>query len=186
MVSLTDLWLPILLSSVFVFLASFLFHMVFPWHKNDFGKLNDEDKIMDALRPFGIPPGEYMIPRASSPKEMGSPEFKEKLNKGPVVIVTALPNGGQSMSKPLVLWFAYCVAVGIFSGYVAGRALPAGDEYLQVFRFAGVAAFLSYSVGLWQQSIWYGRPWKTTIINTVDGLIYSLLTAGTFGWLWPH
>ena len=26
----------------------------------------------------------------------------------------------------------------------------------------------------------------TTIKGTVDGLIYALLTAGTFGWLWPR
>jgi hypothetical protein len=68
---------------------------------------------------------------------------------------------------------------------VAGRALPPGTHYLLVFRLAGVAAFLSYTVALWQMSIWYHRSWITTIKLTVDGLIYAALTAGTFGWLWP-
>jgi hypothetical protein len=78
------------------------------------------------------------------------------------------------------------VVVGVFAAYVAGRALPPGSHYLHVFRFAGVAAFLAYSVALWQMSIWYQRAWSITIKSTIDGLIYALLTAGTFGWLWPR
>jgi hypothetical protein len=117
---------------------------------------------------------------------LNTPEFKEKLQKGPVVIMTVMPNGGQSMGKSLVLWFVYSVVVAIFSAYITGRALPAGTDYLQVFRFVGATAFLSYSVALWQHSIWYARPWSTTIKSTVDGLIYALVTAGTFGWLWPR
>ena len=34
--------------------------------------------------------------------------------------------------------------------------------------------------------IWYRRSLLTTIKSSVDGLIYALLTAGTFGWLWPR
>ena len=68
---------------------------------------------------------------------------------------------------------------------MTGRALPPGSPYLSVFRFAGVTAFLSYAVALWQMSIWYQRSWSTTFKATIDGLIYALLTAGTFGWLWP-
>jgi hypothetical protein len=34
-------------------------------------------------------------------------------------------------------------------------------------------------------SIWYHRSWGTTLRYTVDGLVYALLTAGIFGWLWP-
>ena len=36
MVSLADLWLPILLSAVLVFVASSLIHMVLGWHRHDF------------------------------------------------------------------------------------------------------------------------------------------------------
>jgi|SRR6516164_9797574 len=79
-----------------------------------------------------------------------------------------------------------CVVIGVFAAYVAGRALPPGTDYLQVFRFVGATAFIGYSVALWQMSIWNRRAWLTTIKATVDGLIYALLTAGTFGWLWPR
>lgn len=186
MTELPSLWLPILLSSVIVFLVSSIIHMALPWHKGDYAKVPNEDKVMDALRPLAIPPGDYMIPRPSSAQDMRSPEFLEKLRKGPVMVVTVLPNGPTSMGTNLVQWFLYSAAVGLLAAYVAGRALPVGAEYLRVFRFVGVTAFIGYSVALWQMSIWYRRAWLTTIKGTVDGLVYALLTAGTFGWLWPR
>ena len=186
MVELAALWLPILLSAVIVFIASSIIHMLSPWHKSDYPKMSNEDKVMDALRPLAIPPGDYLVPRPSSRQEMRSPEFVEKMKKGPVMMLTVWPNGPASMGKNLVFWFLYAVVVGIFAAYVAGRALTVGAEYLHVFRFVGTTAFIGYSVALWQMSIWYHRGWGITIKVTIDGLIYALLTAGTFGWLWPR
>ena len=186
MTGLHSLWLPILLSSVIVFLVSSIIHMALPWHKSDYPKVPNEDKVMDALRPFAIPPGDYMIPRPASAQDMRSPEFLEKRRKGPVMVLTVLPSGPPSMGSYLALWFLYSAVVGLLAAYVAGRALPVGAPYLHVFRFVGATAFIGYSVALWQMSIWYRRAWLTTIKATVDGLIYALLTAGTFGWLWPR
>ena len=186
MIGLTTLWLPILLSAVLVFVLSSVIHMVTPWHKSDYPKLANEDRVMDALRPLAIPPGDYMMPRPSSREEMRSPAFVERMKRGPVLMLTVWPSGPASMGKNLVQWFLYAVVVGCFAAYVAGRALPAGAPSLQVFRFAGVTAFVGYSLALWQMSIWYRRSWLTTIKATVDGLIYALLTAGIFGWLWPR
>jgi hypothetical protein len=160
--------------------------MALPWHKSDYRKVPDEDRVMDALRPFAIPPGDYMIPRPSSMQDLKSPEFADKMKKGPVLVVTVYPNGVMSMGRNLSLWFLYSGVVGVFAAYIAGRALPVGAPYLHVFRFAGATAFISYSLALWQSSIWYRRSWTTTIKLTVDGLIYALVTAGTFGWLWPR
>ena len=53
MITITELWLPILLSAVFVFIASSIFHMVIPLHKGDYKKLSGEDCCalpVDALR----------------------------------------------------------------------------------------------------------------------------------------
>ena len=186
MTGLLSLWLPILLSSAIVFLVSSLIHMVLPWHKSDYPKMPNEDKVMNALRPLAIPPGDYFVPRPASTQDMRSPEFQEKLKQGPVVVMTVLPNGQMSMGRNLSLWFLYSVIVGVLSGYVAGRALPPGAAYLHVFRFVGVTAFTGYAVALWQMSIWYQRSWGITIKASVDGLIYALFTAGTFGWLWPR
>jgi hypothetical protein len=186
MTGLDSLWLPILLSSVIVFVVSSIIHTAIPWHRSDYPQVPKEDEVRDALRPLGIPPGDYMIPRPKSMQDMRSSEFTKKMEQGPVVVMTVMPNGPSSMGKPLLLWFLYSVGIGVFSGYIAGRALPVGAHYLAVFRFVGAAAFLAYSGALCQMSIWYRRSWLTTIKSTLDGLLYALLTAGTFGWLWPR
>jgi hypothetical protein len=186
MVGILELWLPILLSAVIVFVVSSIIHMASPWHKNDYPRMPNEDQVRNALRPLAIPPGDYMIPRPAGSEEMRSPEFAEKVRQGPNMVVTVMPNGPFSMKSNLIQWFLYAVVVSIFAAYVAGRALPAGSPYLSVFRFVGVTAFIGYSVALWQMSIWYRRSWGITAKATVDGLIYALLIAGTFGWLWPR
>jgi hypothetical protein len=185
MTLLTALWLPILLSAVVVFLASWIVHTVLPWHKSDYARMPDEDQVMDALRPMGIPPGDYMVPRPGGMKDLASPEFIAKRTKGPVMVVTVMPAGPFSMGANLAQWFVYSIVVGLFAGYVAAIALPAGASYAAVFRLVGTTAFIGYALALWQMSIWYRRAWGTTIKSTIDGLIYGLLTAGVFGWLWP-
>jgi len=187
MLGLSALYLPILLSAVMVFIASSVIHMfLVAWHRGDYGQMPNEDKVMDALRPFSIPPGDYFVPRPPNMAEMRSPAFAEKVKKGPVFVITVMQNRMVMMGKNLALWFAYSLVIGLFSGYIAGRALPAGANYLQVFRFVGATAFLGYTAALWQMSIWFQRSWVTTIKSTIDGLLYALLTAGTFGWLWPR
>ncbi len=185
MVPLASLWIPILLSAVIVFVVSSIIHMVLPYHRTDFGRLPDEDNVMDALRKFRMAPGDYLVPCAGSPREMGTPEFISKMKKGPVVVLTVIKSGPPSMGMSMALWFVYSVVVGVFAAYVAGRALTAGSDYLAVFRFAGCTAFVGYTLALWQGVIWYKRSWKATLKSTFDGLVYALLTAGTFGWLWP-
>jgi hypothetical protein len=186
MVSIPSLWLPILLSSVLVFFVSFLLHMVIPHHRADFKKLPREDEVMAALRGFGIPPGDYMMPRVEIPAQMKDPAFIEKRAKGPVAVFTIMPSGSMSMGTNLGQWFVHSLVVGVICAYVAGRALGPGTSYLQVFRFVGVTAYLAYSFALIQLSIWYRRSWGTTIRYQIDGLLLGMVTAGTFGWLWPR
>ncbi len=186
MTELSALWLPIILSSVIVFIVSSAIHTLPLWHRRDYPPVPQEDKVMDALRPFAIPPGEYMFPHAAGMKEMRSPEFIEKRKKGPVMLINVYPAGQMGMGKNLVQWFCYTIIIGIFSAYLAGRALPPGAQYLQVFRFAGTTAFIAYTVASWQRMVWYGQSWGITIKMTLDGIIYGLLTGGVFGWLWPQ
>ena len=185
MVPIGALWVPIVLSAVIVFVVSSIIHMTLPYHRTDFGRIPDEDRVMEELRKFNLPPGDYVMPRAGSHKEMGTPEFIEKMKRGPVMVFTVIKSGPPSMAANLVLWFLYCIVVGVFAAYIAGRALGPGAHYPAVFRFAGCTAFIGHSLALWQGTIWFKRSWKTTLKSTIDGLIYGLLTGGTFGWLWP-
>ena len=187
MVPLTSLAIPIVLSAVLVFIASALLHMVLvAWHKGDLERLPDEDRVMDALRPFALRPGNYAMPLAYGMAEMKNPAFIEKMKRGPVAFLTVGPSGPPAMGAQLFLWFLYCVVVSIFAAYIASRALGHGAQYLDVFRFAGTTAFAAYALGLMQESIWWRRKWSATIKSMIDGLIYALLTAGTLGWLWPR
>ncbi len=185
MVPLSALWLPILLSAVIVFVASSILHMLLTYHHNDYQRLPDEDGVMSALRAAGLRRGLYVFPYCL-PKDMKSPAAIEKYKQGPVGTVTVMPPGPPAMPKFLGLWFGYCVLVSFFVAYLTGHTVPAGMQYLAVFRVAGTAAFLAYGLGVLPNGIWKGQMLGTTIKEVIDGLVYALLTAGTFGWLWPR
>ena len=186
MVSIPELWLPILVATVLVFVASNIVWMVLPHHKSDARRLPDEPSALDALGKQGLKPGLYRFPWANSMAEMKDPAFVEKLNKGPVALLTVLPSGPFSMGRSLGLWTGYLVVMGIMVAYVTGRVLAPGASYLEVFRVAGAVAFLGYSGAQLPTSIWWGKPLGVTFKEICDGLLYALVTAGAFGWLWPE
>jgi hypothetical protein len=185
MVPLSALWLPIVLSAVIVFVASSIMHMVLPYHHSDYQKLPDEDKVLAAVRAAGVKRGLYVFPFCTH-KEMKSPALIEKYNQGPVGMMTVFPIGPPVMPKFLGLWFAYCLIIGFFVAYLTAHTVASGAYYLAVFRVVGTAAFLAYGLGNMSNSIWKGQTWSMTIKEVIDGLVYALLTAGTFGWLWPR
>jgi hypothetical protein len=186
MVALSSLAIPILLSAVMVFVASSVIHMVLTYHRSDFGKVPKEDEVQELLRRLNVAPGDYAIPYAGSPAAMKQPEFIEKMKKGPLAMMTVAPGGPPSMGKSLLQWFLYSVLVSVFAAYIAGRTLGPGADYRAVFRFVSTVAFVGYSLALLQNSIWFRRKWGTTLKSMADGLVYGLLTGGTFGWLWPR
>jgi hypothetical protein len=185
MVPLTALWLPIVLSAVIVFVASSIMHMVLPYHHGDYRQLPQEDKVVAALRAAGLTRGAYVFPFCTH-KEMKTPAAIEKYKQGPVGMMTVFPSGPPVMPKFLGLWFGYCLIIAFFVAYLTGRTVAPGTPYLAVFRVAGTAGFLGYGLGLLPNGIWRGQPWSTVLKDVFDGLIYGLLLAGTFGWLWPH
>ncbi len=185
MVPLAALWLPIILSAVIVFVASSIMHMLLTYHHSDYQRLPDEDNLLATLRAAGLKRGIYLFPFCTH-KEMKSPAMMEKYNQGPVGIMTVLPSGPPAMPKFLGLWFGYCLVIAFFVAYLTGHTVLAGANYLVVFRVAGTAAFMAYGLGHLSNGIWKGQPWGMTIKEVIDGLIYGLLTAGTFGWLWPR
>jgi hypothetical protein len=185
MVPLTALWLPILLSAVIVFLASSIMHMLLPYHRSDYSQLPDEDTILAVLRSAALKRGLYVFPFCTH-KDMKSPALIEKQKQGPVGFITIVPSGPPAMPKFLVQWFVYCLLIGFFVAYLTGHTVAHGAYYLAVFRVAGTAAFLAYGLAHLSNGIWKGQKWSVTIKEVIDGLVYALLIAGTFGWLWPR
>ena len=78
MVPVASLWLPILVSAVIVFLASWIVHMFLPYHRSDFVRLPQEDAVLDALRSLNIPTGQYLAPYANIAAQMQQPEYVKK------------------------------------------------------------------------------------------------------------
>jgi hypothetical protein len=182
---LVSLLIPTLVAAVAVFLLSSIVHMVLPWHKSDYPSLPNQDAAMDAIRALNIPPGEYMAPKPANRDDMKSAEFKAKMERGPAFILNVRPPGGFSLGKPLAYWFIYCLVVSFLAGHVAwGADIPAAETG-RLFHTVGLSAALGYCVGIWQQTVWFGKPWTTTLKSTVDGLIYAVATAMIFIWLWP-
>lgn len=177
---LAEQWLPILASAVIVWIASFLMHMVLPLHKGEWRGLPDEASALETIRK--APPGSYMFPWCSM-AEMKDPAVQEKIKRGPngIMVVWSGPtNFGASLVSTLVFY----IVVGIFVAYLADHTLPPASEYLARFRICGCAAFLANGLGWIPTVIWFRMPGFWTYL--FDGLVYALLTAGTFGWLWQQ
>lgn len=185
MVSIGALWLPILVAAVLVFVASALVWMVLPHHRNDFQGLENEEEVRSALAAGDVSPGQYHIPHAADREAYRSPEMQEKFAAGPNAFLTVLPRGTPDMGKQFTLWTIFLLVVGGVCAYVAGRTLPPGAEYLEVFRVTGTVAWVAYGFAYVQEAIWFGRPWSFVLKQLADALAYALLTAGAFGWLWP-
>lgn len=185
MTFLATLWLPIVLSAVIIFVASSIMHMLLPYHHGDYGKLPDEDNLRSALSTAGLKRGLYVFPFCTH-KEMNTPAAIEKYEQGPVGMMIVFPTGRPVMPKFLGLWFGYCLVIAFFVAYLTAHTVAPGTDYLVVFRVVGTAAFLAFGIGPLANVIWKGYPWGFVLKEVIDGLIYALLMAGTFGWLWPR
>jgi hypothetical protein len=186
METLIGLWMPILLSAVLVFVASSLIWNLLGAHKWHVKAMPDEAGALEALGKQNMGPGQYSFPYVSGAKAMKDPAFQEKLKRGPVGLLILRAPGPIHMGKFLGQWFVYLLFVSYVVALVLGHTLHAGDPYMQVFQIAGVTAFAAYSLGALPNAIWWGRPWKSALKEFADGVVYALLTAGCFGWLWPR
>jgi len=171
MVTIMSLWLPILISAVFVWIASALIWTILPNHKKDYEELPDEEAARNALTPQNIKPGQYVIPYVKDMKQMKEQDTQKKFEEGPVAYITIVPRGIPKMGKNMIMSLIYYIIVGIFIAYLASRFMAAGTEYLTVFRLTGTVAFVSYGMGIFMDTIWFGRPWSTTFKLVFDALI---------------
>jgi hypothetical protein len=186
MVSLMQLWAPIVLSAVLVFVASSLIHMVVQWHKSEYRGFANEDEVRAAINRHPAPPGKYVVPYCTSAKDMQDPAIVQKFQQGPVGIMLVRAPGMAGMGKQLGSWFVFALLTAFAAGYVASRTLGPGTDYLQVFRVVGTVSFLTYSGGSAIDGIWMGKQWSAVFKDALDGMIYACLSGGAFGWLWPH
>lgn len=179
-----DLWLPILVSSVAVFFASFVVWMVLPHHKADIKKLPDEKALTTKLDELNIPPGTYMWPNCSTKEEMGSEEFKARFEAGPWGSINIL-GSKPSFGRNLGLTFFFYVVLSTFVAYITGEAREPGAAFGAVFQIAGATAILGYCAGGVPGAIFFGKPGRFMLTELIDGIAYGLITGAIFAWMWP-
>jgi hypothetical protein len=185
MPSLDQLWIPILLSAVLVFVASSLIHMVFKWHNSEYHGFSNEDEVRAVIRKGNAAPGLFIIPYCADPKDMAKPEVVKKFEEGPIAFVNVVKGKAPSMGKPLVLWFLLNLVIASVTGYLACHTVPVGAGFLAVARVVSLVTFVAYAGGSVSQAIWMGKPTSAMLKECLDAFIYGLVTAGAFGWLWP-
>lgn len=184
-VSVSELWLAILLAGVLCWVASALIHMLIKYHNADYKELPNEGEVSAALRAQSPTPGLYTVPHCSDMKAMGDESIQKKFNDGPVAMIAVMPNGLPKMGKLLSQQILFFIIGSFLIGYLVTLTVTGNTDYMTVFRQVFVAAFLTYGWAQVPQSIWMGQPWSNSIRYLVDALIYAGVTAGTFAWLWP-
>ena len=183
LVPLTELWLPILVAAVAVFVVSSVVHMALPIHKGDMQKLPGEDQLLAAMRAQKLAPGSYMFPCASSMKDMESPEMKAKFAQGPIGNMNVIAS--MSIGRSLGQWFVLSLVISACAAYLAGMVLGPGADAKTIFRLTSTAALLGYGLSHVQDSIWKGVGWGISVKFVFDGVLYALATGAVFAWLWP-
>ena len=184
--TLSALWLPILLSAVFVFITSSIVHMVLRYHASDYTRLPDEDAVRAAIRSGSPGPAQYILPYCGTMKEMQTPEMQQKFVEGPVAVLNLRRPGPPSMGPSLAQWFIFSLVVSALVAYVASHSLPPDAPGRNIFRVVGVTAFLAYAAGQIPAAIWMGKPWSVAWKEVFDGVLYAAVTAAAFYWLWPR
>jgi hypothetical protein len=184
-ITLLQLWMPILLGAFLAWVASALIHVVAKYHNSDYQPLSNEDEVMTAVRNGSPTLGIHSLPYCTDMSEMNKPEVQEKFNKGPVAILTVFPNGLPNMGKLMPQQIGFFLLGCVLIAYCATQVLAADANYMVVFRFVATVGFLAFGWAMIPMSIWYGHSWASTAKYLLDALIYSLVVAGSFAWLWP-
>ena len=184
-VSLMSLWMPIVLSGVFAWIASALIHMLIKYHNSDYKQLNQEHEVAMALRQSADKPGLYSTPYCSDMKEMNDPAVQQRFKEGPVAMLTIMKNGMPPMGKLLGQQLLFFILGSTLVAYIATMALAPGSESMHVFHVVFVTSFAIYAWASVPYSIWFGHPWSNTLKYFLDAAIYAAVIGGTFTWLWP-
>lgn len=175
-----SLIIPIVISAVALFFASFLSWMVLQLHKQDWVKLAQEDKFMEAVRGCDISPGSYMFPGCNSMEEMKSEEYVRKEQAGPHGVMTVF--GPVSMGRNLGLTFVYFLVASFCLAYLTTLAVKPGADFMKVFRFVSTAGFLTFFAAIVPHAVWF----KCRIVgHLIESIAFAAIIGAIFAAMWP-
>jgi hypothetical protein len=180
-ISVWELWLPVVVSGVALFIASWAAWMLLPHHKKEWGRLPEEDAIMNALKSANIPAGQFMFPCPVTPNDWKTADFKAKMQAGPNGNLVVW-SGPCSMGKNMACTVLFFLVANFVIAYLAAQALAPGSDLMKVFQFVGTAGILTYGTANILNGIWFGRK---MVADIVDGIVYGLITGAIFAAMWP-
>jgi hypothetical protein len=178
---LLQLWLPILITAVVLFFASFVAWTVLPHHESDFSPLPDEDKLMETVKSLNLAPGCYMFPHMTH-AQAKDPEKIAKYTSGPrgTLVVWDMPN----MGKNLLLTFVFFLLIALVTAYISWEALQGQTvTFLKAFQIVGAIGVLTFASSGQLNAVWFPRR---TLMDFVDGIVYGLLMGLVFALFWPN
>lgn len=184
MSELLALWLPILVCSVVLQIASTLAWIVSPHHKPDFIKHPEEEKLMELIRSSTPNAGQQYVFPYAEPSEMKDEAVVARYKAGPWGLLNVWP-GQPNMGGNIFKTFVFFVVTTFFIAYLTQLALDPGEGFSKVFQIAGTAGILAYCFAPTANDIWFAKPRRAVLMNWIDGIIYGLLTGVIFASMWP-
>ncbi len=174
------LWMPILVSSVVVFILSAIAWTVSPHHRGDYKAAGCEDELQKFLREAKLKPGRYMFPFAKGDPNK-DPVLKKKMEDGPVGTLTIF--NGIDMRSNLIWTYVFFLVTSTLIAYLAWFAMEGHPDQssFRVFRLVGTASILIYSCSAIPNDIWFKRP---IVTNLFDGVVFGLATGLIFAAMW--
>jgi len=196
---LTHLWLPILVSGVGVWIASFIAWMAVGHHKKDRDAIpgGREQEFMDIITRMNIPPGNYGFPDFCQHDKLPRKERMEALktlyDKRPMGMLRVW--GEMNMGVNMALSFLFYLVTSAVIGYLGWAALPHGAAsvasaegsslFWKVFRVLGTAGILAYCFASFPGDLWFQKKRRAMMMDWIDGVVFGLITGALFAWLWP-
>ena len=170
-----------------VWIASALAWMIVGHHKNDNPALPNEQEVIDTIKGWNLPPGEYMFPDFRRCKGMTKEQKQamyENMQKSPMGILRVW--GKISMGGNMLWTFVVCLVVSTLIAYLGWSALPhAGSSFAHTFQVLGTAGILAYCFASFPGDIWFQRSRRAMTTNFIDGVVFGLIPGAVFAWLWP-
>jgi len=81
-VSISELWLAVLVAGILCWFASALIHRLLKYHNADYKGLENEDDVAAALRASSAAPALYTLPHCNDMKAMGEESMQKSLLQG--------------------------------------------------------------------------------------------------------
>lgn len=188
---LTQLWLPILVSGVVVWIASAIFWMAIGHHNKDRDTLpaGADRELMATISRLNIAPGSYSFPDFSQVDKSLPPKERRAAQKA---LYNTHPQGllrvwrPINMGRNMALTFLFYLVSSTVIAYLAWAALPHGATFAKVFQVVGTAGVLAFTFASFPGDLWFQEKRRAMVMCLIDGVVLGLIAGAIFAWLWPR